>query len=81
LANPLAERSKYQYDQDKAMTLLRFDDASGNARGFLSFFPVHGTSLYENNTLVSGDNKGLAAYMYEGSFECLSGFGRRSNDP
>lgn len=47
LANPAEERAKYQYDQDKDMTLLRFDDASGNARGFLSFFAVHGTSLYE----------------------------------
>ncbi|KAJ7200981.1 Neutral/alkaline nonlysosomal ceramidase [Mycena rebaudengoi] len=36
---------------------------------FLSFFPVHGTSLYENNTLVSGDNKGMAAYLYESSVE------------
>ena len=47
LANPAAERVLYQYDQDKELSLLRFDDAQGNARGFLSFFPVHGTSLYE----------------------------------
>lgn len=47
LANPAEERAKYQYDQDKDMSLLRFDDANGNARGFLSFFAVHGTSLYE----------------------------------
>ncbi|KAI1782263.1 Neutral/alkaline nonlysosomal ceramidase [Ganoderma leucocontextum] len=65
LANPADERARYQYDQDKDLTLLRFDDATGNARGFLSFFAVHGTSLYENNTLVSSDNKGMAAYLYE----------------
>lgn len=47
LANPASERARYQFDQDKDMTLLRFDDNSGNARGFLSFFAVHGTSLYE----------------------------------
>ena len=29
------------------MTVLRFDDDSGNARGLLSFFAVHGTSIYE----------------------------------
>lgn len=46
LANPAAERAKYQYDVDKDITVLRFDDASGNARGLLSFFAVHGTSLY-----------------------------------
>ncbi|KAH8097107.1 Neutral/alkaline nonlysosomal ceramidase [Cristinia sonorae] len=69
LANPAAERAKYQFDQDKELSLLRFDDSVGNARGFLSFFPVHGTSLYENNTLVSGDNKGMAAYLYEALVE------------
>lgn len=50
LANPESERAQYQYDQDKEMTLLRFDDTSGKARGFMSFFPVHGTSLYGVNT-------------------------------
>ena len=42
----------------------------------LNWFPVHGTSLYNNNTLISGDNKGLAALMLEkdigGSF--VAGF-------
>ncbi|KAK0446984.1 Neutral/alkaline nonlysosomal ceramidase [Desarmillaria tabescens] len=50
LNNPAEERARYEYDQDKDMTLLRFDDESGTARGFLSFFAVHGTSIYENNT-------------------------------
>ncbi|KIK60282.1 hypothetical protein GYMLUDRAFT_43572 [Collybiopsis luxurians FD-317 M1] len=69
LANPAEERARYEFDQDKDLTLLRFDDNSGNARGFLSFFAVHGTSLYENNTLISGDNKGMAAYLYEAMVE------------
>jgi neutral ceramidase len=47
LANPASERALYQYDQDKDLSLVRFDDASGDARGFLSFYAVHGTSLYE----------------------------------
>ncbi|KAI0919399.1 hypothetical protein AcV7_006148 [Taiwanofungus camphoratus] len=72
LANPAEERARYEYDQDKELTLLRFDDTAGNARGFLSFFPVHGTSLYQNNTLVSGDNKGMAAYLYESMVEPIS---------
>jgi neutral ceramidase len=46
IANPTEERALYLYDQDKDMTVLRFDDLEGNARGFLSFFAVHGTSLY-----------------------------------
>ncbi|KAJ7848777.1 Neutral/alkaline nonlysosomal ceramidase [Mycena leptocephala] len=66
LANPAAERAMYVSeggDQDKIMSLLAW------SRGFLSFFPVHGTSIYENNTLVSSDNKGMAAYLYESSVE------------
>jgi neutral ceramidase len=45
LENPAAERALYESeggDQDKVMSLLSF-----GTRGFLSFFPVHGTSLYE----------------------------------
>ncbi|KAJ7842536.1 Neutral/alkaline non-lysosomal ceramidase-domain-containing protein [Mycena olivaceomarginata] len=67
LANPAAEHALYDNpcdrgDQDKVMSLLSF----GNC-GFLSWFPVHGTSIYENNTLVSSDNKGMVAYLYEAS--------------
>ncbi|KAF9047592.1 ceramidase [Panaeolus papilionaceus] len=69
LANPAEERARYEYDQDKDMTVLRFDDNNGRPRGLLSFFAVHGTSLYNNNTLVSTDNKGMAAYLYEASVE------------
>ena len=65
LQNPADERARYEFDTDKDMTLVRFDDDNGSARGFLAFYAVHGTSLYENNTLVSGDNKGMAAFMYE----------------
>lgn len=45
LANPASERARYQYDQDNDMSLLRFNDANRNTRGFISF-PVQGTSLY-----------------------------------
>jgi neutral ceramidase len=46
LANPPEERSRYNGDQDKTLTLLRFLDSQGNKKGFLSFYAVHGTSLY-----------------------------------
>ncbi|EJU01922.1 Neutral/alkaline nonlysosomal ceramidase [Dacryopinax primogenitus] len=68
-ANPEEERARYQYDQDKDFVLLRFGDEEGRDRGFASFFSVHGTSLYRNNTLISGDNKGMAAYLYESYME------------
>lgn len=66
LANPESERRKYPYDVDKTLTMLRFRSAqSGKSIGILTWFPVHGTSMLGNNSLVSGDNKGVAAYLFE----------------
>ncbi|RMZ76578.1 hypothetical protein DV737_g4746, partial [Chaetothyriales sp. CBS 132003] len=66
LANPAAEQERYEYDVDKSFELLLFSRASDSVPlGMLSWFPVHGTSLYENNTLIAGDNKGVAAYLME----------------
>jgi neutral ceramidase len=66
LANPKAERAEYTDNVDKNFTLLRFERAEDSvAIGALTWFPVHGTSLYQNNTLVAGDNKGVAAYLME----------------
>jgi len=70
LQNPQEERNGYASDVDKTMTVLKFERASDNQPlGVLSWFPVHGTSLYENNTLVTGDNKGVAAYLLEQSMQ------------
>ncbi|KAJ7458594.1 Neutral/alkaline nonlysosomal ceramidase [Mycena latifolia] len=75
-ANPAEERARYAGrggeggDQEWGMDVLRFGGAGQDGeeeRGLLSFFGVHGTSIYENNTLVSSDNKGMAAYLYEAS--------------
>lgn len=66
LANPESERAMYNSNTDTEMTLLTFDRLSdGKTTGVLSFFSVHCTSLYNNNTLVTGDNKGVAAYLFE----------------
>jgi neutral ceramidase len=67
LENPESERRNYADDVDKDFTLLEFRSAAGGELGFLTWFPVHGTSLYQNNTLVTGDNKGVAAYLMEES--------------
>lgn len=67
-ANPAAERAQYVGvggETDKVMTALSFTKADGTAIGQLNWFPVHGTSLYLNNTLITGDNKGLAALRLE----------------
>jgi neutral ceramidase len=66
LANPQAERERYADNVDKTMTLLKVTRASdGKSLGILNWFPVHGTSLLGNQTLVAGDNKGVAAYLFE----------------
>ncbi|MCJ1310050.1 hypothetical protein MMC25_003711 [Agyrium rufum] len=68
LANPEEERAKYTSDVEKTMTMLRFTRAGdGLELGVLTWFPVHGTSLLENNTLIAGDNKGVAASLFEKS--------------
>lgn len=72
LANPADERSRYNTSAEddgsveKDLTLLRFKRASdGKNIGVLTWFPVHGTSMLGNNTLIAGDNKGVAAYLFE----------------
>ena len=79
LANPADERALYDADVDQFMSMLKFTRASdGKAMGVLTWFPVHGTSMYGNNTLASGDNKGVAATMFEktvnGSDSAADGF-------
>ncbi|KAI9591850.1 Neutral/alkaline nonlysosomal ceramidase [Syncephalis fuscata] len=63
--NPAEERARYQYNTDKDMTLLRFNDASGKGIGQVNWFATHGTSMNNTNTLVTGDNKGYAAIKFE----------------
>jgi neutral ceramidase len=75
LANPAEEREIYETDVDKTMTLLRFErNSDGKTIGALNWFPVHGTSMLGNNTLITGDNKGVAAYLLEEAVEHDSQF-------
>jgi neutral ceramidase len=79
LANPKEERDRYGDDVDKTMTLMKLTRASdGKSLGVLNWFPVHGTSLFGNQTLVAGDNKGVAAYLFEqdaaGTEDAADGF-------
>lgn len=74
LANAEEERSKYNISSEddgsveKDLSLLKFQRASdGKNIGVLTWFPTHGTSMYGNNTLITGDNKGVAAYLFEKS--------------
>ncbi|KAJ7959748.1 Neutral ceramidase [Quillaja saponaria] len=68
LNNPAAERSKYKYDVDKEMTLLKFVDDQWGPVGSFNWFATHGTSMSRTNVLISGDNKGAAARFMEDWF-------------
>ncbi|KAH8820996.1 Neutral/alkaline nonlysosomal ceramidase [Xylogone sp. PMI_703] len=74
LANPEEEISRYNISAEddgsveKTLTMLKFERASdGKNIGVLTWFPTHGTSMLGNNTLISGDNKGVAAVLFEKS--------------
>lgn len=68
LANPAEERANYTADVDKTMTMLHFQRSNDSkTMGVLTWFPVHGTSMYGNNTITTADNKGVAAYLFEKS--------------
>lgn len=69
LNNPVAERSKYKYDGDKEMTLLKFIDDEWGPVGSFNWFATHGTSMSRTNGLISGDNKGAAARFMEDWFD------------
>ncbi|UIZ23120.1 hypothetical protein KXD40_003879 [Peronospora effusa] len=65
LSNPEEERAHYKYDTDKTMTLWRFDGLNGYPIGMINWFAVHPTSMGNWYTLITGDNKGYAAYEFE----------------
>lgn len=69
LSNPAEERSKYKFDVDKEMTLIKFEDEEWGAVGSFNWFATHGTSMSRTNSLISGDNKGAAARFMEDWFE------------
>ena len=65
IENPSSERSLYSTDVDKTMTLLRLQRTTGTEVGTINWFPVHATSMGNDNKLISGDNKGYASYLFE----------------
>jgi neutral ceramidase len=62
--NPEAERAHFPDAIDPQTTLLRIE-RGGVLVGAVNWFATHGTSMTNRNTLISGDNKGYAAYQLE----------------
>jgi neutral ceramidase len=62
--NPEPDKLHFPDAIDPATTLLTVE-RDGVPVGLLNFFAVHGTSMTNRNRLVSGDNKGYAAYHWE----------------
>src|SRR5438067_1857899 len=62
--NPESDRMAFPNAIDPTMTVLRLE-RDGRVVGVVNWFATHGTSLTNRNTLISGDNKGYAAYHWE----------------
>lgn len=75
LNNPEAERQQFvdvngdEVTTNRMMTLLRLRRDNGADVGMINWYPLHVTSIYQNNTLLSSDNKGYAAYRFEQDFD------------
>ncbi len=63
--NPAEERAQYDSNTDTSFTLLKLVSRDGEELGSINWFGVHPDSIGPDNTLITGDNKGLAAYLFE----------------
>ncbi|MEV6283246.1 neutral/alkaline ceramidase [Kribbella sp. NPDC051770] len=62
--NPAADKAAFPQGIDPAVTVLRFQQGSKEI-GAINWFATHPTSITNENTLISPDNKGYAAYRWE----------------
>jgi len=62
--NPEADRAVFPDGIDPQTTLVRID-RDDRPVAAINFFATHGTSMTNQNMLISGDNKGYAAFHWE----------------
>ena len=62
--NPASDKAFFPDAIDPQTTLLRIE-RDGVPVGVINWFATHGTSMTNRNRLISGDNKGYAAYHWE----------------
>lgn len=65
--NPEEEKTRYGRDHDPTMVLLKVLRDDGSPLAAVNWFAIHPVSLPMQNRLISGDNKGLGAYLFEKS--------------
>lgn len=58
----------YRHPTNNLMSMLKFSDDEGQPIGMINWFAIHNTSLSNQYTLLSGDNKGYAQYLFEKDF-------------
>lgn len=69
--NPEAERQQFldtegnEVRTNRMMSLLKLQRNDGKEVGMMNWYAIHVTSIYQNNTLLSSDNKGYAAAKFE----------------
>lgn len=62
--NPAADRESFAHSVDPMSSLLRIE-RDGQVVGAINWFAVHATSMTNRNRLISSDNKGVAALLWE----------------
>ena len=62
--NPADDREHFPGSVDPMTTLLRIE-REGELVGAINWFAVHNTSMTNRNRLISADNKGVAAMLWE----------------
>ena len=60
LTNPFGKDNR-----DTTMLCLRFEHSNRREIAMFNWFPVHGVSFSKQNRMLTGDNKGHAAYLFE----------------
>ncbi|MCF2151396.1 neutral/alkaline non-lysosomal ceramidase N-terminal domain-containing protein [Desmonostoc muscorum LEGE 12446] len=68
LNNPAEERKRYNSDTDKEMLLLKFVRVNQTKEvpiGVLNWYAIHPTDRGQKTTVINGDNKGYASYLFE----------------
>lgn len=74
--NPEQERNQFNSNTDKEMILLKFakvvDSTTEKPIGIFTWYGIHPTDRGQKNTLVNGDNKGYASYLFQNDMDTSS---------